>query len=230
MPDFKTTDALVLSRRPLSEHSVLLNLLTKEHGRYAGVLRGGRKKIPEPGTLVQARWQARLSEQVGLFFIEESHPRACLFMSDKKRLACLGCLCALLQQGLPERQAYPELYNAALNFLDVIETESFLKNYALFEWRLLSSLGFAIDVTRCAGGGNPDNLAFVSPKSACAVSLEKGLPFADKLFKLPRFLWQTETSASVEDIKNALSLTGFFLQKHVLNGKPLPAIRSQIVD
>lgn len=224
MPEFSSENALVLSRRPLGETSWIISVLTSDHGRHVGVLK--QKKPPEIASFISVRWQARLAEQMGRFYIEETKAFSVGFMDDKKRLACLGALCALLDDTLPERQSYPELYHAVIAFLNTLENPDFLKKYVRLESALLTALGFGLDTSQCAGGGDNNDLAYISPKTGRAVSREMGIPYHDKLLILPRFLWQ-ESIASLDDIRQGLHLTGYFLEQHAVH-HTLPKIREQL--
>ena len=59
-----TDDATILMSRPLGETSVIVEVFSKDHGRHAGVVRGGisRKIAPilQPGAQVNITWRARL--------------------------------------------------------------------------------------------------------------------------------------------------------------------------
>ena len=214
MPEQKYNNAIVLGAKKLGEKSFVVSLLTKENGRYLGVYKG--KYAPQPADIVNARWQARLSEQLGTFYLENLKSISGFYMDDWGRLSCLRCLCELLNKTLPERQIYFDLYNNVYNIINKLNEEDYVKNYVFFELNLLKELGFGLDFSECAGGGDKNNLAFVSPKTGRAVSYEKGLPYRDKLLPLPRFLWQ-DKEAEISDLKNGLLLTGYFLQKNVLN-------------
>ena len=148
-------------------------------------------------------------------------------MDDWGRLSCLRSICDLLNNCLPERQKYERIYYIVFNLINNLNDEFYVKDYIIFERDLLAELGFGLDLSRCAGGGDKDHLAYVSPKTGCAVSFEKGLPYRDKLLPLPRFFWQ-EANADENDLKNGLKLTGYFLQKNVLNG-PLPDGRNYLL-
>ncbi len=224
MPEFKADNTLVLSTRSLGENKWIVSVLTSEYGRHVGVL--SKKTPPEIGAFVSVRWQARLAEQMGRFYLEPAKAFSILFMDDKKRLACIGCLCALLDETLPERQSFPDLYQAVTAFLDTLENPDFLKNYVRLEVALLTALGFGLDTSECAGGGNADDLAYISPKTGRAVSREKGRPYHDKLLPLPRFLWQ-EAEATPDDIRAGLFLTGYFLERHAVR-HTLPKIRERL--
>jgi DNA repair protein RecO (recombination protein O) len=75
--------AVVLDARPLGEGGAVVSLLTEAHGRHAGLARGGASRAQAPvwqaGNLVEARWVARLADQLG--FIVQSLPQAaCTFL------------------------------------------------------------------------------------------------------------------------------------------------------
>lgn len=224
MPDFKTDRALVLSTRRLGERSCVVSLFTKEQGRYLGVLQ--KKTPPQIGSYVEGRWQARLSEQLGTYYLEQGQAFSVLFLDDKVRLACLSTLCALLDAILPERQSYPDFFEQTEDFLSHLEQDDFLMHYVRWEKTLLEAIGFGLDCSCCAGGGDSTDLCYLSPKTGRAVSREKGLPYKDKLLSLPAFLWQ-ETTAAQEDVKKGLILTGYFLSTHALL-KSLPKTRDQL--
>ncbi len=227
MPDFKTENALVLSAKPLGEKAYVLSLFTAEQGRHLGVLK--TKKLPVTAAFVQARWQARLADQLGTFYVEETNAFSAAYFDDKKRLSCLMSLCALLDAVLPERQAYPELYQETLSFFSALDEYDFMVRYIKWEVALLEAVGFGLDLTACAGGGSVDDLAYVSPKTGRAVSRQMGEPYHDKLLPLPAFLCPNGANApvGVHDIADGLKLTGYFLTHHVLQ-KPLPLIRSRL--
>jgi DNA repair protein RecO (recombination protein O) len=82
---------------------------------------------------------------------------------------------------------------------------------------LLTALGFALDLSRCAVTGDTEDLAFVSPKTGRAVSTAAGQGYADRLLPLPRFLLE-EAVPDRSDLLAGLRLTGYFLDRHVLHG------------
>ena len=215
MPEFKTEKAIVLSAKALGENGFIISLLTRENGRHLGVLK--RKSPPQIGDIVAARWSARLPEQMGTFYIENMHSTAAFFLDDINRLNCLACLCELLNITLPERQCFSQLYDKVFLFLNQLFQEDYLKHYIFLEKDLLAALGFGLDLSTCAAGGDSTNLAYVSPKTGRAVSREKGLPYHQRLLPLPRFLWQ-KSPATPNDLKQALNLTGYFLKQYTING------------
>ena len=69
-----TDDGIVLGVRRHGEGSVIVELLTREHGRHLGLVRGGTsarmRPVLQPGNTVRAVWRARLDEHLGNYAIE----------------------------------------------------------------------------------------------------------------------------------------------------------------
>jgi DNA repair protein RecO (recombination protein O) len=103
--------------------------------------------------------------------------------------------------------------------------------YVAWECDLLASLGFGLDLTRCAATGVTRDLAYVSPRTGRAVSRDAGTPYRDKLLPLPAFLWRA-APAEPADIVAGLALTWHFLLHHLLlpQGGKLPEARERLAE
>jgi len=79
--------------------------------------------------------------------------------------------------------------------------------------------------------GRTADLAYVSPRTGRAVSRAVGLPYHDKLLRLPEFLW-CNTPADEAQLALGITLTGYFLTHHVFapQGRTLPAARVRLAD
>ena len=82
---------------------------------------------------------------------------------------------------------------------------------------------FGLDLGRCAATGSNQALAYVSPKSGRAVSLQAGEPYRERLLRLPAFLTEAGGPPSAADVADGLKLTGFFLERHILGPRGLNA-------
>ena len=99
-----------------------------------------------------------------------------------------------------------------------------------YELLLLAELGFGLDLSGCVAGGE-GKLAFVSPRSGVAVSEGAGEAYRDRLFALPAFLIEGG-GADWPDVLDGLKLTGYFLERDLLNGRSADvlAARDRLVD
>jgi DNA repair protein RecO (recombination protein O) len=96
---------------------------------------------------------------------------------------------------------------------------------------LLAELGFGLDLTRCAATGGDDDLAFVSPRSAAAVSRAGAAGYEERLLPLPPFV-VAGGAADWPAIIDGLRLTGFFLERSVLTDwrADILAARERLVE
>ncbi len=232
-----TDDAIFLGARPHGETSVIAEVLTRHHGRRRALVRGGRgrrlRPALQPGNLLRVTWRGRLEEQLGSFTIEPLKLHAGRIIGDPFALAGLAVLVADLHL-LPERDAQPALHDGAVLILDNLEeAEIWPALLARFELRLLSDLGFGLDLSRCAATGTTEDLVWVSPKTGRAVSAEAGAPWADKLLPLPAFLGEGDSlPPPPADVRAALELTGHFILRRLVEpaGGHMPIERQWILD
>ncbi len=73
-----TDEGIVLGVKRHGEASAILELMTREHGRHLGLVRGGfgsrMKPVLQPGNTVSATWRARLDEHLGNYTVEGLRP------------------------------------------------------------------------------------------------------------------------------------------------------------
>jgi DNA repair protein RecO (recombination protein O) len=218
-----TDDAIVLSTRRHGEANLVLSALTREHGRHLGLVKGGASRRQRPnleiGNRLKVVWHARLEEQLGSFTIEPTGVASAQLLDDPLRLAGLASTCAVADIVLPEREPHEDVFTATGTLIAAItgDDNAWPAAYVRWELALLASLGFGLDLSRCAATGETENLTYVSPKSGRAVSREGGEGYRDRLLPLPAFLI-ANTKPDREDILAGLRLTGYFLDRHVLHG------------
>ncbi|VEJ45138.1 DNA repair protein RecO [Bartonella vinsonii] len=229
--------AIILGTRQYGETSVILEIMTRLHGRYMGVVKGGRSRrmaaLLQPGNFVEAEWWARLDEHLGLFRVEALDLHAARLIILPDALYALQLIAFHLRL-LPERDPHPILYDILHLFMQNFE-ETFVNAELLvrFEMRLLEELGFGLDLSRCAATGRQERLCYVSPKSGRAVCEEAGSPWKEKLLILPQFLVQrTARPVDFNDILNGFILTGFFLMRHVWEPRDMkqPSVRMNLIQ
>ena len=229
-------DAIVLGARPFGEGKLVAEVFARAHGRYGGVVHAGRKSTPilQSGNIVHCGWKARLSEQLGFFQpLELSEPHATRLLDDPIALAGLSSAVSLVRGATPERQAYPNLYDALLVLVEAMpQNDIWPALYARFELGLLAALGYGLDLTRCAVTGETGNLGWVSPRTGRAATVEAGAPHADVLLRLPPFLTDPEAELASGDVADAFALAGFFLERRVFDakGEGMPQARRRLIE
>lgn len=232
-----TDVGIVLGARRHGETSAVAELMTREHGRHLGLVRGGAggrlKPVLQTGNLVSATWRARLDENLGYYVIEAMDLRAASYLSAAHALYGLhhlAALCRLLPERDPHRPVFDLLEHTVAGLGDPRPAAALV---ASFELQLLAELGFGLDLASCAATGATADLIYVSPKSGRAVSRQAGEPWRHKLLPLPAFLTADGDGGapSAAELRAGFALTGFFLARHVydLRGEPLPAARHHFI-
>ena len=228
---------ILLAVRRHGETSAIIEVFTQEHGRHAGVVRGGtsRKIAPilQPGAQLDVSWRARLEDHIGSFTVEPLRSRAAAALSGRMALAGLNAVTALLSFCLPEREPHPNLYRQSERLLDLLgQDEIWPLAYLRWELGLLEELGFGLDLSACAVTGATEDLAYVSPRTGRAVSSAAAGDWADRLLPLPPCL-RGQGPAPDAEIAEALRTTGFFMENRLapsLGNRPLPEARGRFVD
>src|SRR5258708_35616680 len=92
-------DAIVLSSRAHGENGAILELLTRDHGRHAGLVRGGAsrrvKPTLQPGNSVHVQWRGGVGEQLGSFTCGFGRARAGGIVGSPERRAGLEAVTSL---------------------------------------------------------------------------------------------------------------------------------------
>ncbi|SDS06939.1 DNA repair protein RecO [Bradyrhizobium canariense] len=216
-----TDEGIVLGVRRHGESSAIVELLTRDHGRHLGLVRGGAgsrmRPLLQPGNSVSAVWRARLDEHLGTYAIEGTRLRAATVLSSSFAVYGVTHLAALARL-LPERDPHQDIYDRLDHILDDFEDAGEAAVHLVkFELAMLAELGFGLDLENCAATGETSDLIYVSPKSGGAVSRRAGDPWRDRLLRLPPFLRQDDGSGwSDQDLQDGFRLTGLFLLRHVL--------------
>ena len=229
-----TGRGILLSAEPHGEGHAVVQALTEEHGRHAGLVQGGasRKRAHElqPGAEMQLAWRARLADHLGTFTYELETPHAAFWLEDRRRLSAIAAACAVAT-ALPEREPMPGVYHGLCAFLRLLEGDSWPAAYVAWELGLLSALGFGLALDRCARTGATEGLAYVSPRTGAAVTAEAAGEFAGRLLPLPGFLAGAQGFTD-GDVAAGLRLTGHFLKRDAFGAihKDLPAARHRLGD
>ncbi|MCC6887994.1 MAG: DNA repair protein RecO [Hyphomicrobiales bacterium] len=228
-----TDEGIVLGVRRHGEASAILELMTREHGRHLGLVRGAAGRLMRPvlqaGNLVSAVWRARLDEHLGHYAVEVVNLRVASLLTQSHAMFGVTHLAALCRL-LPERDPHPSIVPMVEVVLDHIDEAMVAAALVVrFELHILSELGFGLELDRCALTGKRESLAYVSPRTGRAVSLAAGEAWRERLLRLPSFLAATGTPTPLPaEIADGFALTGHFLRQRVL--EPRGAVFAEARD
>lgn len=229
-------EGYIINLRRHGEKSLILTVLTKQHGKLVGYVKNCLNKkslgIYQLGNCVRLEAYARIEENMWSFQIELAQANAANFITHPKKLAVLSSFCALCNDSMPEAQSLENFYPYVERFMNSINDENWLTHYCYFEFYLMSFLGVSLDLEKCAVTGCYDNLRYVSPRSGKAVCAEVGFPYRRHLYKYPQFILDKQMNPKRGEIKNLLEMTGFFLHKNFFRTHYLkfPPNRANLLD
>ncbi len=239
MPEWNDT-GLILSVRPHAETAAIVNVLTADHGRHAGLVRGGQSSkmrgLLQPGNLVDVHWRARLEEHLGAMSFDIIKPYASTVLDDPFRLAGLASVCAIMEATLPEREPARGVYDATDLVVQMITDldagDHWLGGYIRWEIGMLGVAGYALGLEKCGVTGATSDLRYVSPRTGVAVTAAGAGIHAPRLLPLPSFLGGVGEKTLEEDLLDGMELTGHFLEKKVfgLQHQPLPPARERLIS
>jgi DNA repair protein RecO (recombination protein O) len=227
---------IVLDIRPYGEGDVISSVFTEDQGTHRGLVKGGASRAKaaawQPGNMLQIRWAARLSDQLGSFAGEVIHACAADAMQDALALSMLTAICATAEGALPEREPHPRVFGGMLRLIPRLSLgETMLTELIRWELTLLADLGYGLDLSVCAVTGATSGLAYVSPKSGRAVTREGAGEWASRLLPIPRFL-TGNLPPDAAQWRDGLALTGHFLTRDAFGHqhRPLPQSRRMLYD
>jgi DNA repair protein RecO (recombination protein O) len=228
--------AIILDVRPYGEGDAVVTVITEQHGPHRGLARGGASRGKagtwQAGNMVQVRWVARLSDQLGSFTGEMIHAGAAHAMQEALPLSMLTAICAVAEGAIPEREPHPRIFDGLLRLIPRLPLgESLLAELIQWELIVLSDLGYGLDLSACAVTGATKELAYVSPKTGRAVTREGAGEWAARLLPLPAFL-TGDTPPDPAAWRDGLRLTGHFLARDAFGNqhRPLPQTRTMLYD
>ena len=141
--------AILVAARPHGETAVIARMLTSEHGLVAAYVAGGRGRVLRPvvipGNLVAVELRAGSHSQLPFARLELTESRA-PWLGEPLPAAAIGWATALAAAALPERQAYPSLYNALDALLRAIchagSARDWVRGMIAYEALMLRELGY----------------------------------------------------------------------------------------
>lgn len=224
-------EGIIISSSRFGERDVILKIFSKNNGIIKGLLKNQRStsSSAQQGCLVSFSWNARLEEHLGTLKVSVEKPYPLLNYNDYMKILSVSSACSILDKILQEREEMSNLYNDFTEFLENLSTEDWLRNYSIFEAKILQDCGFGLDLQCCAITGNTEDLYYISPKTGAAASKLAGEKYKDRLFIIPQFFLENSAKPSISEVIEALNITRYFLAKSFFVESKIPSPASNFV-
>ena len=226
-------EGIIIKKTKYRESSLLISFFSLNHGINSGLVKGVLKKdfgTYEIGNKVYIKSSFRLDEQLWNCKFELIKNNSVNYFDNKNKLNTLLTICSIIDLSLPKNNPQIKIYNKTIDLIENLLSKDWAVKYIFWELFLLSELGYGLDLEKCVVSGKKENLIYISPKTGKAVSKKEGEKYKNKLFNLPKFLINKNVKPTNDSLKQAISLTGFFIDKFLKkNNKKLPFYRKNIL-
>ena len=215
----------LLSKNRYNENSLIVEIFTKDHGKISGIIFGGTsKKIKnylQIGNQLYTNFNSKTENRIGYFKIEIFKAFSPIYFDDPKKLNCISTAMNLIKILTAESQTNKNIYDLLNNFYHILNEPYWLKKYIFWELKLLSLLGFNLDLKDMVTREIIDDKILYIAKS----STEKKI--------VPNFLIEkNDNPENIRDLLNGLKLIGDFMEKTILkpNNVNYPTSRNQFIN
>ncbi len=215
----------LLAKNRYNENSLIVEIFTKEHGRISGIIFGGTsKKIKnylQVGNQLYTTFNSKTENRIGYFKIEILRAFSPIYFDNPSKLNCISTAMNLIKILTAEAQANKNIYELLNDFYKILNDTYWLKKYIFWELKLLSLLGFNLDLESMVNKELVNNKILYIVKS----SSEKKI--------VPNFLIEKKDKPeNIRDLLNGLRLVGDFMEKTILkpNNMNYPITRNQFIN
>ena len=135
---------IIVSIKKYGESSLILNLLTENHGLHSGLVRNSISKknrnIYQIGNICSVEWTGRLEEQLGYYKSETENSISHNIINNSLKIDLLMSISALINLFLADRQVNSTLFIETLNLINYLNNkgEYWLSMYIKWELIFLS--------------------------------------------------------------------------------------------
>jgi DNA repair protein RecO (recombination protein O) len=215
----------LLSKNRYNENSLIAEIFTKNHGKISGIIFGGTsKKIKnylQIGNQLFVNFNSKSETRIGYFKIEIQKAYSPIYFDEANKLNCITSGMNLIKLLTAEAQSNIKIYDLINDFYLILSEDEWLKKYIFWELKLLSVLGYKLDLESIVNKKLIDSKTLYVAES----STQKKV--------IPNFLINKNESVSELNILlDGLKLVGEFMDKTILkpNNINFPISRNQFVN
>ena len=198
----------LLSKNRYNENSVISEIFTQDHGKVSGIIFGGTsKKIKnylQIGNKLHISFNSKSENRLGYFKIEISKAYSPIYFDKPKKLNCISSAMNLIKILTAESQSNIKVYELINDFFLILTKTNWLKEYIFWELKLLSILGFNLDLKNMVNKKTINDQTFYIVET----STEKKI--------VPNFLIENDNNFKKEELLDGLNLVGDFMDKTIL--------------
>ena len=231
-----TDDAILLSVAKVAKTALLMDALTRDHGRCQAVITLKGAKLPTllPGSFLRLAFSpggagkhgaGKLLDVSGGLFAESA---------ESVELAVIQAIKDMSLAFMPAHEPLPDIYQATEGLLNSLlcEDRRWPLHFVRWEFTLLTALGHVEGAARCSSDFRHGEAIYISPRSGRMATRTEAGAFLDRMLPVPSFLLGARNATIVEVLQgNDLSQALFerFLMPEA-EVEQLPASRAYLIE
>ena len=210
----------LLSSNKYNENSSIVEFFTKDHGKISGILFGSTSKKIKSYLLIGNKFHLNYSSKnensTGSFKVEIDKVNTALYLDNKLKLSCIIYSIQIIKILTVENQSNIKIFELIENLYKILDDHNWLKRFVIWELDFFKLIGYEISFL--------DHVEKVT-KNNKTIYVSKN----DNSRIIPNFLVNNHDSVqNNQEIVNALSITGDFLKKSILNDNDYSLPNSRI--
>ena len=140
----------LLNKINYSENSVIIDVLTQNHGKCSGIVYGGSsrkiKKYLQIGNKILISCKSKNDNKIGYFKTELIQAISPIFFDNKKKILCILAAASILKILLPEQQINNKVFTSFESLIRAFHSNNWIISYIYWEQLLVKELGFDFDL------------------------------------------------------------------------------------
>jgi len=199
-------ECYLLSKRKFRENASIINVLTLNKGKIAGIVYGGNSRKIRNYLQVSNKLfvfnNSKNENKIGYFKTELIKAISPNYFNNKEKTSALISLCSLLNSLLPESQPYKNIYKSFDKFINSLHLDNWIILYIFFEINLIKELGYDTNLSSF-NNSTDDNYSL------------KRIRIDEYNYEVPNFLIQKKIPNEITKLLIKKSL--FFTRSVLLN-------------
>ena len=210
----------LLSSNKYNENSSIVEFYTKDHGKTSGILFGSTSKKIKSYLLIgnkfHLNYNSKNENSSGSFKVEIDKVNTAIHLDNKLKLSCIIYSIQIIKILTVENQSNIKIFELIEDLYKILDDDNWLKRFVIWELDFFRLIGYEISFLDYSEKVTKNNKTFYVLKN-------------DKSKIIPNFLVNNDYSVQNKDeIVNALSITGDFLKKSILNDNDYSLPNSRI--
>ena len=214
----------LISKNRYSENSIISEIFTQNHGKVSGIIFGATsKKIRnylQIGNKIYLNYSSKSENKIGNFKIEIIKAYSPIYFDKPQKLSSILSAMSLIKILTADFQENKQVYNLINDFFLLIEKKNWIKEYILWELKLLKILGYELDLSELVKKRiNGNKIIYTT------INSEKKI--------IPNFIIEKNDNVeSLDTLLDGLSLVGDYLNKSVFkpNNISIPIGRINFIN